>query len=42
MQETQVQFLGQEDSTCLGTTKPVPHSYCALEPGIHNHGGLHT
>ena len=39
MQETQVQSLVQEDSTCCGATKPVHHSYwfCALEPRNHNY-----
>ena len=39
MQKTQVWSLVQEDSTCLGATKPVYHNYwaCALEPGSHNY-----
>ena len=39
MQGTWVQFLVKEDSTCLGATKPVYHSYWnpnALEPVLHN------
>ena len=38
MQATQVQALAQEDPTCRGATKPVPHNYWAwaLEPASHN------
>ena len=38
MQETWVQSLVQEDSTCHETTKPMYHNCwaCALEPGSHN------
>ena len=34
VQETQVQFLVPEDSTCRETTKPLHPDYwaCALEP----------
>ena len=39
MQKTEVRSLVQENSTCLGATKPVYHNYwaCALEPGSHNY-----
>ena len=39
MQETWVQPLVREESTCCGETKPMHHNYwspCALEPGLPN------
>ena len=39
MQETQVRFPVQEDPTCRGAAKPVPHSYWACaesEPQLLN------
>ena len=44
MQETQVQFLIQEDPTCSGVTKPVHHSYwtCPLEFMNQNYWNPHT
>ena len=39
MQETWVRSLIQENRTCHGAIKPVPHNYwaCALEPRSHNY-----
>ena len=39
MQGTRVRALVQEDATCHGATKPVPHKYwaCALEPASHKY-----
>ena len=38
LQETQVQSLVREDSTCCKVTAHVPHHWtCALEPGSHNY-----
>ena len=34
MQETQIQFLVQEDSTFLWATKPVHHNYQFSEPRV--------
>ena len=39
MQETWVQALVPEDTTCRGATKPMHHNYwaCTLEPTSHNY-----
>ena len=45
MPGTRVQALVWEDTTFLGTTKPVHHNYwaCALEPVSHNYWSVpHT
>ena len=45
---TRVQSLDQEDSTCLGATKPMCHNYWAhwspwhLEPVLHNKTSHHS
>ena len=39
VQETRVRSLVQEDSMCLGATKPIRQNYwaCDLEPESHNY-----
>ena len=39
MQETWIPSVTREDPTCLGTTKPMCHSYraCSLESRNHNY-----